>query len=386
MIGPLILLILTVVSWIYWLVACWCAHTFFAEPQPAPEGEPPAVSLLKPMRGVDPGMYENLRSHLTQQYPVYEVLVGVTDPRDPALELARQLQREFGANRVRIFVAPRVGANDKVSVLCHLAQQAAYDTVVVSDSDMRVTDDFIARMVAPLRDPEVGLVTCLYRGEQAENLTAVLEALYIGTAFLPSALVARQYLRMRFALGAAVALRREDLRAIGGFESLADYLADDYQLGARIAATGKRVHLSDYTTHTILGATTFRQQWNREVRWAKCARVSRPLEYPGVLLSFSTPLALLTAFSLGFSTVGIGAIGVSLLVRWLVARQMSGHLKDQLIRDAWLLLPLRDLLTAAVWCAAAFGRRVSWRDGQYVLCEGGRLRELAPQEAQVPAP
>ncbi|MCL6432311.1 MAG: bacteriohopanetetrol glucosamine biosynthesis glycosyltransferase HpnI [Anaerolineae bacterium] len=386
MIGPLIPLILTIMSWVYWLVACRCTYTFFAEPQPAPEGELPPVSLLKPMRGLDPGAYENLRSHLLQAYPVYEVLVGVTDPRDPALELGRRLQREFGADRVRVFVAPRVGANDKVSILCHLAQHAAYDTLVISDSDMRVTGDFVARMVAPLRDPEVGLVTSLYRGAQTENLTAVLEALYIGTTFLPSALVARRYLRMRFALGAAVALRRAELEEIGGFQSLADYLADDYQLGARIAATGKRVHLSDYTTQTILGATTFRQQWGREVRWAKCARVSRPLEYPGFVLTFSTPLALLTAVSLGFSTVGLGALGVSLLVRWLVARQMAGHLNDALIRDSWFLLPVRDLLTAAVWCAAAVGRRVSWRDGRYILSEGGRLRELAPQEAHVPAP
>ncbi|MDI7275140.1 MAG: bacteriohopanetetrol glucosamine biosynthesis glycosyltransferase HpnI [Anaerolineae bacterium] len=386
MLCPLVLLILTIMSWVYWLVACWCAATFFAEPQPAADEHLPPVSLLKPMRGLDAGAYENLRSHLTQDYPAYEVLVGVTDGRDPALEVVRELQREFGGRRIRAFVAPKVGANDKVSSLCYLAQQASYDTLVVCDSDMRVTGDFLARMTAPLHDPSVGLVTCLYRGAQAETFTAVLEALYIGATFLPSVLVARRYLRMRFALGAAVALRRQQLQEIGGFEVLADYLADDYQLGARVAATGKRVHLCDYTTQTILGATTFRQQWDREVRWAKCTRVSRPLEYPGLLLTFSTPLALLTAASLGFSTAGCGAVVVSLLVRWLVARQMAGHLGDRLILASWLWLPVRDLLTAAVWCAAGLGRRVNWRDGRYVLCEGGRLRELAPREAHAPAP
>ena len=381
MFWTLLLLTLVVMSWIYWLVACWCVVAFFAEAQPEPDGDPPPVSVLKPMRGLDAGARENLASFLTQDYPDYEVLFGVTDPLDPALELVRRLQRQFPARRIRGIVAPKSATNEKAAILSYLASRARYDTLVVSDSDMRVGPDYLRRVTAPLRDPQVGLVTCLYRGSQAETLTAVLEALYMGATFLPSVLVARRYLRMGFALGASVALRREQLGQIGGFEGLADYLADDYQLGARIAATGRRVHLSDYVIQSILGATPFKEQWNREVRRAKCSRVSRPREYPALLVTFSTPLALLAAAALGFSALGWAVVAISLLVRWFVVQQVTGCTGDELSREAWLWLPLRDLLTAVVWCAASVGRRVTWRDRTFVLREGGRLQELVPREA-----
>ena len=375
----LLFLILTVASWVYWLVGCWCVVSFFAEPQPEPCPDPPPVSVLKPMRGLDPGAYENLASFLTQDYPVFELLIGVADREDPALELAGRLQRRFPNRSVRAFVAPPLGVNEKVSILHYLAEQARYDTLVAADSDMRVAPDYLRRICAPLRDPRVGLVTCLYQGEQAETLTAVLEALHMGATFLPSVLVARRYLRMRFAMGATVALRREQLRQIGGFAVLADYLADDYELGAHIAATGHRVHLSDYVTRSVLGATTFRDQWDREIRWAKCARVSRPLEYPAVVLTFATPLALLTALSMGLSALGCTVIVVSLLVRWFVAWLVAGQTHDRVLRQAWLWLPLRDLLTAAVWCAAGVGQQVTWRGRRFVLLGRGRLREWVAQ-------
>jgi len=375
----LLFLSLTAASWVYWLVVSWCVAEFFAEPQPQADSELPPASILKPVRGLDAEAYKNFASFLQQDYPEdYEVLFGVTDPRDPALELIARLQTEFPKRRIRAFVAQPRGANDKVSILCHLAQQACYDTLVVCDSDMRVTPDYLRRVCAPLLDPTVGLVTCLYRGEQAETFTARLEAQYISTTFLPSALVGRRYLNMGFALGASNALRREQLRQIGGFEALINYLADDYQLGSRVAATGRRVHLSDYTTQSILGATTFREQWDREIRWAKCLRVSRPLEYPVLLLTLSTPLSLLTAASLRFSPLGLGVVGGSLALRWLVGWQVARRTHDRVYRDSWFWLPLRDMLTGAIWCAAGVGGKVSWRGRHFALREGGRLQLLPP--------
>ena len=158
-----------------------------------------------------------------------------------------------------------------------------------------------------------------------------------------------------------------------------------HQLGARVAACGHRVHLSSYMIQSVLGPTTFRVQWDREVRWAKCTRVSRPLEYPGLLLTFSTPMGLLTAIASGFSTLGLGVLGVSILLRWFVAWRVAWYTKDRVIRESWQWLPIRDLLTAAVWCAAGLGRRVVWRDRRFVLREGGRLQPLLPQEAHEPA-
>ncbi len=375
----LLFLSLTAASWAYWLVASWCVAEFFSEPEPRADSDPPAVSILKPVRGVDADAYKNFTSFLMQDYPAeYEVLFGVTDPKDPALELIHRLQREFPRRKIRAFIAPARGANDKVSILCHLAQQAYFEVIAICDSDMRVTPDYLRRVCAPLRDPAIGLVTCLYRGEQAETLTARLEAQYMSATFLPSALVGRRYLRMGFALGASNALRREQLQQIGGFAALLDYLADDYQLGARVAATGHRVHLSSFTVQSILGATTFGEQWRREIRWSKCLRASRPLEYPVLAITFSTPLALLTAAVSGFSPLGLGALGVSLLLRWAVAWQVARNIHDRVFYESWYWLPLRDLLTAAVWCAAGIGGRVSWRGRRFVLLAGGRLESLLP--------
>lgn len=378
----LIFLSLTLASWAYWLVASWCVASFFAEAQPEPDPDPPPVSILKPVRGIDSEAYKNFCSFMLQDYGAdYEVLFGVTDPRDPVVEVVHRLKREFPKRRIEVFVAPPCGANDKVNVLCHLAKQARYDLLVVCDSDMRVTPDYLRRICAPLRDPSVGLVTSLYRGDHAQTLTAKLEAQYIGTTFLPGILVGRRYLRMGFALGATNALRRQQLEQIGGFEALANYLADDYQLGARVAATGHRVHLSDYITQSILGATTFREQWNREVRWAKCVRVSRSLEYPGFLFTLCTPLSLLTAAVMGFSALGLSAIAVSLMLRWLVSWQVARHTGDAVFRRSWFWLPLRDVLTAAIWCAAWMGREVTWRGRRFALRKGGFLQQLFSQEA-----
>jgi ceramide glucosyltransferase len=383
----LVLLSLTAASWAYWLVAGWCVTEFFSEPQPKADDEPPSVSILKPVRGVDSDAYRNFASFLHQDYQApYEVLFGVTDPNDPVLEVVSRLQYEFPKRSVRALVAPQCGPNDKVSVLCHLAQQAQYDTLVICDSDMRVTPDYLQRICSPLRDPNVGLVTTLYRGEQAETLTARLEGLFMGATFLPSALVGRRYLNMRFALGATNALRREVLQEIGGFEALVNYLADDYQLGARVAATGRRVHLSDYTTQSVLGSTTFREQWGREVRWAKCMRVSRPLEYPGWLFILSTPLSAVTAAAMGSLPLGLGLTMGSLALRWLVSWQMARHTRDQLFFRYWYWLPLRDFLSAGVWLAAGMGGHVSWRGRRFALRAGGLLQPLQPMLPQEPTP
>ncbi len=383
----LFLLSLTAASWIYWLVAGWCATEFFSEPQPQADEDLPPVSILKPVRGLDADAYKSFSSFLTQDYPAdYEVLFGVSDPLDPVLDLVTRLQYEFPKRQIRAFVAPQRGANDKVSILCHLAQQAQYDTFVICDSDMRVTPDYLRRVCAPLRDPNVGLVTTLYRGEQAETLAARLEAQFMGVTFLPSALVGRRYLNMRFALGATNVLRRETLRDIGGFETILNYLADDYQLGARVADTGQRVHLSDYTAQSILGATTFREQWGREVRWAKCLRVSRPMEYPGILFMLCTPLSVATAATMGFSPVGLGIVGASLTLRWLVSWHVARYVRDRLFFRYWYWLPLRDFLTAAIWLAGGVGGHVSWRGRRFALREGGRLQPLQPMVPQEPSP
>ncbi len=379
------LLVLTVASCAYWVIACWWVFTFFRTPaEPLPDFAPP-VSVLKPVRGLDHEAYENFRSFCQQDYPSYEILFGVNDPADPAVPLVRRLQREFPHLDIRLIVAPVIGYNRKASILHTLAREARHEVLVLSDSDMRVTPAYLRRVVAPLRDEHVGLVTCPYRGEIPLTFTAKLEALYIGVTFLPSVIVARRFLKMRFAMGATNAVRRRDLKRIGGFAAFADYLADDYQLGVRIADLGLRVHLSDYIVSTILGATTFREQWQREVRWAHCNRISRPMEYPGLILSFSTPLAVLLLITTGPSRLGWAVLLLALLLRWMVAWLVTIPTHNAALRQHLIWLPVRDMLTALIWCAGLLSRRVIWRGEAFVLEPGGLLRTPTASSPAAPA-
>lgn len=368
-----ILLVLVVASWIYWLVACGLVRAFFRVPQEGWLGFRPPVSILKPLRGLDPQIYRNFSSFCQQDYPDFELLFGVEDGDDPVVEVVERLQREYPQRSIQLFVIPATQMNRKASILHGLAAEAHHEILVVSDSDMRVTPSYLRRVVGPLADPAVGLITCPYRGRDPKTLTARLEALYMGVTFLPSVLVGRQVLEMRFAMGATVALRKSDLARIGGFAAVADYLADDHQLGAQIARLGLRVRLSDYIVETVLGGTTFREEWDREVRWSHCNRVSRPVEYPGLLLTFTTPFALLYVVASGFRLSGWAVLVISLLLRWLVAWVVTAYTGNEALRRWFIWLPLRDMLTAVVWLSGAVGRRVTWRGEKYILLPDGRL-------------
>jgi ceramide glucosyltransferase len=324
-------------------------------------------------------LFENLVSFCRQDYPEFELLFGVADPADPALPIVERLQGEFPDLNVRLLVTGATGANRKADQLHHLAAQAQHEILVISDSDMRVTPDYLRRVVAPLADPTIGLVTCPYRGAEPQSLAAQFEALHMGATFLPAVLVARQFLAMRFALGATMVLRRSDLSRLGGFAVLTDYLADDYQLGARVAALGLRVCLSDYVIPCILGATKFRDEWHREVRWARTNRVCRPVEYPIMLLTFSTPLALVLVCLSHFTEPALMVLLTSVLLRWLIAWAVSGYAGDREVRRGILWLPVRDLLSAAVWLAGLAGRHVIWRGEKFVLHSDGRMEPVHAQ-------
>ena len=238
-------------SALYYLLCLWSAAKFLRERKigsqpeadqsaiPAPSGFQP-VSILKPLKGTDPEMYASFRSHCLQDYPEYEIIFGVSDPDDPAVRCVKQLQGEFPNCRIRLMVCSRtLGANVKVSNLAQMLTGARYDRLIVNDSDIRVKPDYLRRVSAPLVDSKVGMVTCLYRGVASTTLGSRLEALGISTDFCPSVLAARQLEGgIRFGLGSTLAFRRSELEKIGGFTSFVDYLADDYELGKRIAGLG----------------------------------------------------------------------------------------------------------------------------------------------------
>ncbi len=372
--------IFIIFSWLFWLITLFLVQIFFRPAKTQkPSGFTPPVSILKPLKGVDEQAYENFASFCRQEYPDFEVVFGVADPADPVVPIVERLKRDFPRCQIRLRVFKPFGANRKASLLHGLAANARHEILVISDSDMRVTPDYLQRAVAPLADRKIGLVTCPYQGDLASTFTARLEALHMGATFLPSMLAGRSFLNMRFALGATVALRRSDLARIGGFAAIANYLADDYQLGARIADLGLRVHLSDYIVTSILGATTFRDQWHREVRWARCNRVSRPLEYPGLLLSFSTPLSFGLLILSDFSNLAWQILAISMSLRWAVAWLVTTYTRDWDTKRWLIWLPIRDMLSLLTWLAGFFGRRVTWRGEDFILMENGLMRPAPPR-------
>ncbi len=381
MIVQLLILLLSA-SWIFWISATILTWLFFRKKTRWSNQALPPVSILKPVKGIDREAYQNFASFCNQNYPEYEILFAVADPSDPVIQVIHRLIDNFPHLQIRLYINPSRTPNRKVGLLARLASEARCSILVASDSDMRVGPDYLRSVVPPLNDPNIGMVTCPYRGCQPKTLTARLEALYMGAAFLPSILVARKLLHMRFAMGATVALRKDALEKIGGFKSFSNYLADDYELGNRIAKSGKRVILSDYIVDTILGATTFPEQWEREVRWAHCNRLSRPFQYPGLLISFTTPLALLLLVVSNFQDWAFGVLAASLALRWLVGLLVTGWTKDRAARHWLVWLPVRDFLTCLVWCAGIVGRKIVWRGEVFALQPGGLLVPYNPTQRQ----
>lgn len=375
------LLILILLSWIYWVVATTLVFHFFNTRKSKtlqsnaaiPDPSLPPISILKPVHNLDTEAHQNFLSFCNQDYPSYELLFGIDQPDDPSVPLIEQLKHDNPHCSVRLVLAEAGGPNRKANILQFLSKAAQNNIIVVSDSDMRVSPDYLRRVVAPLAQEQVGMVTCPYRGSMAVNLTAGLEALHMGVTFLPSVIVARHFIRMRFAMGATIAMRRTDLDKFGGFASVTDYLADDYEMAVRIADTGKKIVLSDYIMSSVLGKTTFSDQWSREVRWSRCNRVNRPMEYPGYLLLFHVPMALALMVVSDASHLASLVLVASLILRWLTAWLITTQTGDLESRRWLIWLPARDLLSVLVWFVGAFSRRVKWRGDSFVVSSDGRM-------------
>lgn len=366
----------------YYVLCIWSAAGFLREKNVAGEGarsrlDLPPVSILKPLKGADSETYESLRSHCLQDYPEYEIVFGVSDRSDPAVDLVNQLCAEFPERAVRlIFCDKKLGNNVKVSNLAQMVLQARYEYLVVNDGDIRVAPDYLRSVVVPLADEEIGMVTCLYRGMAAATLGSRLESLGIGTDFAAGVLTAR-YLEngIRFGLGSTLAFRRDDLAAIGSFEAIADYLADDYELGVRIAALGRKVRLSEVVVETYLQPYSLGSFFTHQLRWARAIRDSRPGGYFGLLFTFGLPWALLALIAAWGRSWALVLLGVTAALRCAMGWFVGGKVLEdrQVLRWLWLL-PLRDLLALVVWAASFIGHTVTWSGDSFRLEEGRLMR------------
>jgi len=333
----------------------------------------PPVSILKPLKGTDPEMYESFRSHCLQDYPEYEIVFGVSDPADPAVASVEQLKTEFPKRSIQLVVCTEIiGPNVKVSNLEQMVQAAHYEYLIVNDSDIRVGGDYVRRVVAPLGDKKVGMVTCLYRGIAAATLGSRLEALGISTDFCPGVIAARLLEGgLSFGLGSTLAFRRKELNRIAGFKAIVDFLADDYELGHRIAGLGKRIVLSDVVVETYLPAYDLAAFLAHQMRWARGVRDSRLGGYIGLASTFGLMWALLNLLFAGAAAWSWIVLGCVLLLRILVALAVGRSvLKDRQLLKQLGLFPLRDLIAVGVWIVSFWGHTITWRGDEFELRKG----------------
>ena len=366
----------------YCLLCVWLGVQFAAPSSGAQGGRIPPVSILKPIKGPDPDMYEALRSHFLQDYPDYEILFGIPDSNDAAFPIIERLRQEFPNRKIVVVTCEkRLGANGKVSSLAQLVPFAANEVLLVNDSDIRVTSGYLRTVMGELQQAGTGLVTCLYRGTTSDTLGSKLESLGISTDFVAGVLVARTMERgLHFGLGSTLAFRKSDLVAVGHFESLVDYLADDYELGRRIAEHGNRVVLSNCVVETHLPAYSLTGFVSHQLRWARTIRASRPLGYAGLLFTFTLPWAF-TSLLMARGAIWASWLFVAAVVsRFAMALVSAGLvLRDQnSLRLLWLL-PVRDFIAPVIWAMGLAGRKIVWR-GEAFSLKHGKLKRKDPRQ------
>jgi len=371
----------------FYLFSILSAWRFLRQPQ-ALSGFHPPVSILKPVRGADPHAYECFRSHCLLDYPEYEIIFGVYDPADPAVPLVERLKQEFPERRIELVVCPReLGTNRKVSNLIQMLPSARHNHLLVNDGDIRVPTDYLQRIMPPLADAKVGLVTALYRAVGGRTIGSKLEAVSI-TDFATAVQVSYTNRRaFHYGFGSTLAFPRRVLEGVGGFAALADYLADDHQLGTLIAQAGYGIVLSDLVVETTLPDYSLRDFWNHQLRWARTMRDASPRGNLGLVLVFGVQwaaVALIAAAGAPWAWALLAAAYASRIAALLVTAVVV--CKDpQTLRRLWLL-PLRDLQAVLVWAASFAGRTVVWRGDRFILKHGRLLRILPSASKQSSSP
>jgi ceramide glucosyltransferase len=384
--GPAIrdaLLLLALAPFGYFLVAIVAARRFF-RPRPSDASDfTPLVSILKPVYGLDREAYENYASFCRQDYPGFEILFCVSDLQDPAVPVIRKLIDDFPERSIRLLIgAERLGVSDKVNKLCRMVREARHDVVIVSDSDVRVEPGFLRAVVRPFRDPKVGGVTCLYRGMTDGSLAADLEAVGNGTDFAAGVLVAWLLGPVNFMLGAVMATSKKHLGEIGGFESLADYFSDDYELGNRIAARGYRIELSCFPVSIVYPHETFGDAFRHQLRWNLSIRYSRPWGHLGLFLTQAFAWSLLGFLLAPTGLVSFAYVAAYVLLGGEMVRAIGIYgMKDVSLRKKHWALILRGAFAFVVWVISFFPQRIRWREQEFRVREK-RLVAVASRQSQ----
>jgi ceramide glucosyltransferase len=368
----------------YYVAATFAAWRFFRrERKNNLRSYTPPVSILKPVRGVDFASYENYSSFCRLNYPDYELLFAVNDAADPSVPLIHRLIAEFPGRTIRLLVgAENLGANRKVNKLARLSHEAQHEILALTDGDVRVGPNYLREVVAPFVYESAGAVTSFYRSVAEHNLGAELEAIGASSDFFAGVLMADLTEGVNFALGASIVTTKRWLSKIGGFESIAGMLADDYELGLRIAEAGGRVLLSREPVWTMYPAQTARSFWNHQLRWARTVRLCRPLSYFGLIFTLGLPWTLLAALVAPAKWISAAYVLAYLVLRYVMAWTVGvWGVGDDVLRQKLWLVPLRDAIYSAVWIASFASNRITWGGQEYTMRKGQMVPVTTSQAA-----
>ncbi|HZT14291.1 MAG TPA: bacteriohopanetetrol glucosamine biosynthesis glycosyltransferase HpnI [Candidatus Baltobacteraceae bacterium] len=338
---------------------------------PPPKASPP-ITVFKPLYGDEPFLYENLRSFCDQVYPKFQIVFCAADCSDPALRTALRLQREFPDREIDVVCGQaRDEPNPKIANVLAAYHRARHGLIVVADSDIRVPREYLQSIAAAFENEGTGAVTCLYGSEPGTDLVSKLGAMYVNEGFAPSVLVAGMLEPLRYCFGATMAVRRGVLERIGGFAALAGRIGDDYELGQAVSRAGYSVRLASCLVHTAITERRLPELWNRELRWARTILAQRPAGFAGSVVTHVLPLAI------AYAVVARTGRAAALLCA-AAALRVCLHYEARAAfapqsRPEPLLIPLRDVMSLAQWCASAFGRTVRWRSRALLIQAGGRV-------------
>jgi ceramide glucosyltransferase len=365
-------------------VAAWRFYAAGAHPklQRSFAGSGPPVSIIKPLHGIDFASYENYQSFCQQDYPDYEILFAVNEAADPAAAVVQRLIEDYPQRQIRLLIgAEYFGANRKVNSLARLAREAKHEILALSDGDVRVGPHYLRNVAAPLQDANVGVVTSFYRGVTQRNFGAELEAIGAASGFFAGVLMAAWTEGIKFALGASVVTTKTWLRKIGGFEEIAAFLADDYEIGKRVADHGGRVVLSYETVWTMYAAQTARSFWEHQLRWARTVRLCRPASYLVLLFTQALPWVVLAAVVAPRGWIAAAYLLAYVVLRlgmaWMVGVSVVG---DETLRRRWWLVPVWDAIYFVVWIASFASNHIVWGNVEYAV-DHGRMKAVAGSKA-----
>jgi len=372
-------LAIAAIPFIYYLIVLYSSIRFFRQRPARPSAFTPPVSNLKPIRGVDPDAYENFASFCRQDYPEYEMLFCVDSKDDPAVPVLEKLAREFPERRIRVlYGSGRSASNDKVAKLARLASEAAYEHVVINDSDVRVRPDYLRQVIAPLADSRVGAATCFYVETEQRSLADWLQSAGMLSDFYPGIIVAWQLDGVKFALGPTIATTRSRLAEFGGYESIENRPADDLLVGRLIAEQGHEVVLLPYTVLTVADYASIRDLIHKRLRWIVVMRHMRPWGHLGLLLTQGLPWSLAAVAVQPTATVALAYLGTYLALRWAMTWLIGAWgLKQPGVWKKLPLIPLWDAVAFFIWALSFTRRSVRWRGSDYYIRDG----LLVPRES-----